>query len=94
MIHKPAGRLQERASRSLNYPVKMAIEIVDLPIKNSYFPLLCKRLTEGTPFIPMKSLSHLSHLVYCSSASLHLENKETNCLNMPPQNDQVEGQNV
>ena len=57
MIHKRPGRLQEKASRSLNYPLKMAIEIVDLPIKNSDFPLLCKHLTEGTPFIPMKSLN-------------------------------------
>jgi len=26
----------------------MAIEIVDLPIKHGDFPLLCKRLPEGT----------------------------------------------
>ena len=27
----------------------MAIEIVDFPIKNGDFPLLCKRLPEGIP---------------------------------------------
>ena len=27
----------------------MAIEIVDLPVKNGDFPWLCKRLPEGTP---------------------------------------------
>ena len=28
----------------------MAIEIVDFPIKNGDFPLLCKRLPEGTEY--------------------------------------------
>ena len=27
----------------------MTIEIVDLPVKNEYFPLLCASLPEGKP---------------------------------------------